>query len=225
MDYFPLPRIQEHTVQLRLLCGCAAYDSDVPFEAFPSQRSCDVSKLLNGELEGKPASRAAAFLQQWLYFGVIATVFAVADTSFNLDEFVELQPNSTFPGYFTRLLGWDRQKGFSVIHSLSAPDVDTESMSLLVTGRPLVAGLKNLEAKAQSTSDEEKRLGFNKISTAVDFAIQVVRLLAMEISTSTSEGNGHRRNQLRSILPREIELSVLLLAETLKYTLVDVYGF
>jgi hypothetical protein len=149
-DHFPLPRIQEHTAQLRLLRGRAAYDSDILFEVFPSQRGWDVCKLLNGELEGKTASTAAAFLKQWLYFGVITTVFAVADTSFNLDEFIEPQTASTFTGYFTRHLGWgwDRQKVFSVINTLSGPDVDTESSSLIVTGRPLIAGLKSLKAKA-----------------------------------------------------------------------------
>jgi len=47
------------------------YDGIDDFEGYPSRRGLDLSRLLKGDFQGWTSDQVAAFLQTWLYFGLI----------------------------------------------------------------------------------------------------------------------------------------------------------
>jgi hypothetical protein len=228
MDYLPHPRVQQDAIQVPMLLGCTGYDH-LSFEGFPARCGWDLTKMLKAELDGKEPSTAAAFIQQWLYFGVIATAFSVAGIPFILSEFLLAQDGLTIARYLAHAPRSDRQRIRAVIRSLErhdspvAPDqlhAPGKPLPLFVTGKPLVAGLQNLEAKERSASEEQRGEGFGRINRAVDTALRVIRPLSEAISTAGGDGNHDQHDLLRAILPGEIELSIVLLMETIKYKMV-----
>jgi hypothetical protein len=232
MDYLPHPRVQQDAIQVPMLLGCTGYDH-LSFEGFPARCGWDLTKMLKAELDGKEPSTAAAFIQQWLYFGVIATAFSVAGIPFILSEFLLAQDGLTIARYLAHAPRSDRQRIRAVIRSLErhdspvAPDqlhAPGKPLPLFVTGKPLVAGLQNLEAKERSASEEQRGEGFGRINRAVDTALRVIRPLSEAISTAGGDGNHDQHDLLRAILPGEIELSIVLLMETIKYKMVEIYG-
>ncbi|EXJ76565.1 uncharacterized protein A1O5_01073 [Cladophialophora psammophila CBS 110553] len=97
-------------------------------------------------------------------------------------------------------------------------------LRLFVTGKALVSGLKDLESKAGSASEQQRQHAFGRINSEVDVALHILRLFAEATSTARDAEDHDLQQLLRAVLPGEIELSIVLLAETIKHKLVDIYG-
>jgi hypothetical protein len=233
MDYLPHPRTQHHPVQVPLLFGTIAYDN-LGFEHFPRRCGWDITKLLKGDLDGKHPSKAAALLQQWLYFGVIATVFAVAGLPLMRSEFITVEDGRLIMDYLNQLPRRKRKRLSAAVRRLELEDylvfphqidhLEEDALPLFVTGRPLVASLRKLEEKVRESSQEQRVNSFQQIDSCVDAALAVIRTLMEGMSSASANGNDDLHDLLRAILPGEIELSTVLLLETLKYKMVDIYG-
>ncbi|KAF4632702.1 hypothetical protein G7Y89_g5424 [Cudoniella acicularis] len=56
--------------------GDCEYDG-LDFAGYPSRRGWDIDRLLIGDFQETPTANAAAFLQTWLFFGLMHEIFAV----------------------------------------------------------------------------------------------------------------------------------------------------
>jgi hypothetical protein len=233
MDYLPHPRTQHYPVQVPLLFGTPAYDN-LSFEDFPRRCGWDIAKLVKGDLDGKHPSKSAALLQQWLYFGVIATTFALAELPFTRSEFMMVEDGRLITVYLNQLPRRKQKRLSAAIRRLELDDYlvlpdhvghpEEDNLQLFITGRPLVAGLQKLEEMEREASQEQRVNNFQRINSCVDTALAVLRTLMEAISAASANNDDDQRDLLRAILPGEIELSTALLLETLKYKMVEIYG-
>lgn len=63
------------------------YDSK-NFLEFPSKHGRNLQNLQKAEFEGSDAACTAAFLQEWLYFGLINSIFQVCGIDFNRNDWI-----------------------------------------------------------------------------------------------------------------------------------------
>jgi len=59
------------------------------FDGYPSREGWDSEKLQDGNLDGRTAEDAAAFLQAWLYFGLLSHIFRPLGSNFNPNDFTK----------------------------------------------------------------------------------------------------------------------------------------
>ena len=74
MDHFPPVSNPYNTVQIPYLGG--EYDGE-GFAGYPARQRWDLGKLQAGDLQGRTMAEAGAFLQTWLYFGMMHGVLGV----------------------------------------------------------------------------------------------------------------------------------------------------
>lgn len=61
-----------------------------PFKSFPQRMSWNEDKLLSSEYQGRSAEETEAFLQSWMYFGLLFQVFDVPGADFNPNHFIRV---------------------------------------------------------------------------------------------------------------------------------------
>ena len=83
MDHLPSSTSDHHPVKVPYLGG-PIYDNQ-GFSSYPDRVGWNTDELSSGRLGGRDREAAAAFLQQWLFFGLISQVL---DTGLDLDQFV-----------------------------------------------------------------------------------------------------------------------------------------
>ncbi|KAL9617148.1 MAG: hypothetical protein Q9160_008045 [Pyrenula sp. 1 TL-2023] len=89
--------IAHDSIQVPYICGgYKACGQD--FYEYPQQCGFDITELRRGNLNGKTATEVAAFLQAWLFFGLMECLFAQSDIIIDDDDFLtfeEDQPDAT----------------------------------------------------------------------------------------------------------------------------------
>ncbi|KIX91925.1 uncharacterized protein Z520_12361 [Fonsecaea multimorphosa CBS 102226] len=86
MDHIPTPEHPYRPVHVPWLSGSPSLSSEYDckgFLDFPSRHGRSTQSLQNADFEGKDAAQTAAFLQEWLYFGLISSVFQICGITFS----------------------------------------------------------------------------------------------------------------------------------------------
>ena len=91
MDHLPSPDRPCYTIKVPYLCR-KVYDG-LDFESYPRRESWDVLKLLDADLGTHSAEELGSFIQNWLYFGVLANILANIGLDFNQHQYVAQLPS------------------------------------------------------------------------------------------------------------------------------------
>lgn len=87
MDHLPAVADPHEPIYVPYLGGLE-YDG-LEFCGYPTRQAWEVSRLLEGDLQGRTATEAAQFLQTWLYFGMLHESLSLdIDDRFQLGDFV-----------------------------------------------------------------------------------------------------------------------------------------
>ncbi|KAI9742116.1 MAG: hypothetical protein M1834_000506 [Cirrosporium novae-zelandiae] len=124
MDHLPLPsRRLGHPFRVRCLCSLDAY-TGLDFQTFPQQNGWRLeplpygNKLTRIDNTDPPPKEISAFLQAWLFFGVLVEVFSEVGLDFNTEDFILRQKTEAIlttealPSYLQRWINvaahWDK---------------------------------------------------------------------------------------------------------------------
>jgi hypothetical protein len=91
MDHLPSPDHPCYAVPVPYLCK-EIYDG-LGFEKYPRRAGWDVLKLLDADLGTHSVDELGGFIQTWLYFGILADVFAIIGLDFDQTSFVAQLPS------------------------------------------------------------------------------------------------------------------------------------
>lgn len=91
MDHLPFPDRPCYTAKVPYLCK-ETYDG-LGFENYPRRQGWEVLKLLDADLGTHSVDELNAFIQTWLYFGVLADVLAIVGLDFDQTQFVTELPS------------------------------------------------------------------------------------------------------------------------------------
>ncbi|KIW65390.1 hypothetical protein PV04_07653 [Phialophora macrospora] len=91
MDHLPAPDHPCYTVTVPYLCK-EVYDG-LGFERYPRRAGWDALKLLDADLGTHSVDELGAFIQTWLYFGVLGDVFGIVGLDFDQTSFVAQLPS------------------------------------------------------------------------------------------------------------------------------------
>ncbi|KIW95300.1 uncharacterized protein Z519_03884 [Cladophialophora bantiana CBS 173.52] len=118
MDHIPTPEHPFRPIHVPWLGGSQKlkvnyeYDSK-GFLDFPSRHGWSTQSLQDANFEGKNAAQTAAFLQEWLYFGLISSVFQICGISFNRHDFIRRTSGLKYRAFVTtRTLGKKLQQWY-----------------------------------------------------------------------------------------------------------------
>lgn len=91
MDHLPSTDRPCYTIKVPYLCR-KMYDG-LDFESYPRRESWDVLKLLDSDLGTHSVEELGSFIQNWLYFGVLADILAIIGLDFNQHHYVAQLPS------------------------------------------------------------------------------------------------------------------------------------
>src|SRR5438477_13009862 len=83
MDHLLAFELHDPPIQVPYLVTTPYDDGD--FISYPERRDWDRGDLIRGDFSGHSASETAAFLQAWLYFGLLYTVLTIPTTQLTSD--------------------------------------------------------------------------------------------------------------------------------------------
>ncbi|OAP60681.1 hypothetical protein AYL99_05683 [Fonsecaea erecta] len=86
MDHIPTPEYPFRPIHVPWLGGSLALTSEYDskgFLDFPSRHGWSTQSLHDVDFEGRDAAQTAAFLQEWLYFGLLGSVFQICGVTFS----------------------------------------------------------------------------------------------------------------------------------------------
>ncbi|KAI0376966.1 hypothetical protein F5Y04DRAFT_194439 [Hypomontagnella monticulosa] len=85
MDHIPLPSDPLYQPVVVPCLDPTPYEGN-DFDAYPSRQGWDKTRLFAGDFSQHPADRTAAFLQNWLYFGVLSEVLGDLGSKANYSQ-------------------------------------------------------------------------------------------------------------------------------------------
>ncbi|OBT69545.1 hypothetical protein VE03_01236 [Pseudogymnoascus sp. 23342-1-I1] len=149
MDHLPAVSRPWRPVRVPYLNG-PAFTKEDKFLDFPKRHGWDIERIIEGKYEGKTLVKAAAFLQGWLFFGLICKVI---DCEIKIEDFTVYYDGHAFvtTQAFTRLRDARRDREITMSF-LDKNDWREDNWDNLLEATRVMDGLANSAAAAGTKS-------------------------------------------------------------------------
>ncbi|OQU96765.1 hypothetical protein CLAIMM_02798 [Cladophialophora immunda] len=196
MDHIPTPEHPYRPIHVPWLGGSQKFHIEYDgkgFLDFPSRHGWNTQSLQDADFEGKDAAQTAAFVQEWLYVGLISSVFQVCGITFDRHHLIR------------------HASGFRT---------KKKKHRAFITTRTLGKKLQQWYDKEKYASPPVKAEHEGDIRYNFAFASGVLEAFNRKLRTAANDAEA---TYLRSCLPGEVELSVVILLATIQYFHMVIY--